>query len=64
MNKIKLFVSSDSEVMEDKINEFLSSNPDIEIMNLFATEVVINPNSDLDNCAYMTVYLLYSILLG
>jgi len=60
MRKIKIFINSDGSHLECEINEFLSENPRIQILNIFATEIVINPASNYDNQSYMTVYILYS----
>lgn len=54
MQQVKTFVDKDVERIEREINEFLSQNGDVKVLNIFATEAVV------DGVSWTTVYLLVS----
>ena len=54
MQQVKTFVNKDITRIEKEINEFLLQNADVKVLNIFATESVIDGES------WSTVYLLVS----
>lgn len=54
--KIKIFIDSDATNIENDFNKFLEENLDIEIVNIFATESIVNDK------ARTTIYILYKVV--
>jgi len=54
MQQVKTFVDKDITRIEKEINDFLSQNVNMKVLNIFATESVIDGES------WSTVYLLIS----